>query len=69
MEIVPVVCADKGPSPITCFFFMIPFSFSIQGDRAAGWKTAGDESYAPRGPARPLQRPAGRAEAHGPQLV
>lgn len=45
------------------------YSFLFQSDRAAGWKTAGDESYAPRGPARPVQRPAGCAEAHGPQLV
>lgn len=63
MKIEPFLFVDKGFHPL--FPLFLPF----QGDRAAGWKTAGDESYAPRGPARPLQRTVGCAEADGPQLV
>ena len=40
-----------------------------QGHRTAGWEAAGDEPHAPRGPAGALQRPPGRTEAHGAQLV
>ena len=40
-----------------------------QGHRAARREAAGDEPHAPRGPAGALQRPPGRAEAHGAQLV
>lgn len=49
-------------------FFFASFSLS-QGYRATGWKTAGDESHAPRGPTRSLQRSVVCAEAYGAQLV
>lgn len=60
MKIKPVFCTDEGLFPL--FLLFLPF----QGDWATGWETAGDESHAPRGPASPLQRSVGRAEAHGP---
>lgn len=47
-------------------FPLFLYSLTFQCDRAAGWKTAGDESHAPRGPASALQCPVGCAEAYGP---
>lgn len=49
-------------------FFLSSFCL-FQGYRAAGWKTTGDESHAPRGPTRPLQCSVVCAEAYGAQLV
>lgn len=49
-------------------FFLSSFCL-FQGYRAAGWKTAGDESHAPRGSTRPLQRSVVCAKAYGAQLV
>lgn len=60
MQMLPVFFEIRVFFPFTC-----PF----QGYWAAGWKTAGNESHAPWGPARPLQRSTVCAEAYGPQLV
>lgn len=57
---------------VSVFFGHKDFLFSFclfQGYRAVGWKTAGDESHAPRGPTCPLQRSVVCAEAYGAQLV
>lgn len=52
-------------SPCVPFLKALSYYLPSKGDWAAGWKTAGDESYAPWGPACPLQRPVSRAEADG----
>lgn len=52
-------------APVFCFIKALSHYLPSQGDWAAGWKTAGDESHASWRPASPLQRPVGCAEADG----